>query len=90
MMEVEKFRDGLKNELRISKGAGELVENEADPISFDMFEQMCTYAVNVGNAFFCGHMVLSNGHAWHGVKTLMIYRFEAQALSGMLLKLNSM
>jgi hypothetical protein len=42
MIEVEKFRDGLKNELRISKGAGELVENDADPISFDMFEQMCT------------------------------------------------
>ena len=51
-MEIEKFKSGIKKELRVSKGAGELEEKESDPIAFDMFHQMCQYAISTGNSFF--------------------------------------
>ena len=50
--EIEKFKEGLRKELRVSRGAGELLEKEADPISIDMFERMCRHAIKTGNSFF--------------------------------------
>lgn len=52
VLDIEKFKSGLKKENAKNKSDGDILEREADPIPFDLYRFMCESAINSGNAFW--------------------------------------
>jgi len=52
VLDIEKFKSGLKKENAKNKSDGDILEHEVDPIPFDLYRFMCKSAVKSGNAFW--------------------------------------
>ena len=59
--QMEKFKNGLKQEKKRAKGKGEIEEGEADPKSFELFTFLCTCAINEGDPLLWAMALLQ----WH-------------------------